>query len=74
MEDGAQFTITASNNAENNVYIKSAELNGLPYAKTWVDHLDLQKGGTLSFVMPDMPNKSWGTGEEAVPFSLSRSE
>ncbi len=71
MEDGAQFTIDASNNGRDNVYIKSTELNGLPHTRTWVDHNEIQKGGTMSFVMSDRPNEKWGTGEDAKPFSLS---
>ncbi|MEM9324460.1 MAG: GH92 family glycosyl hydrolase [Bacteroidota bacterium] len=74
MEDGAQFTIDASNNSPDNVYIKSAQLNGKPHMKTWVDHSDLQKGGTLTFVMSDKPNKKWGADASAAPFSLSKSE
>ncbi len=73
MEDGAQFTIDASNNGPDNVYIKSTELNGLPHTRTWIDHDEILKGGTMSFVMSDRPNEKWGTGQDAKPFSLSSS-
>jgi len=71
MEDGKVFTITASDNLAESVYIQNAQLNGRAYDKSWIDHHDIQKGGTLKFKMSDQPNKNFATQKSAVPFSLS---
>ncbi len=71
LENGKTVVIKAGNNSPENVYIASARWNGQPYQRTWIDHMDLQQGGTLEFTMTDAPNKSWGVGEGSIPFSLS---
>lgn len=57
------FTIKALHNSPENVYIQSATLNGQPYAKCYLDYLDLKKGGSLELVMGDQPNPAWGLGD-----------
>lgn len=52
-------------------FIQSASFNGKPHHRTWVSYEELLQGGHFNFEMGDEPNKSWGTGEENVPFSLS---
>ena len=49
------FVIEARNNSSENIYIQSVTLNGEPYSKTWVDHADIMKGGTLVLEMGDKP-------------------
>lgn len=73
LESGEQFVIEAKNNTKDKVYIQSAKLNYQTYNKTWIDHKDIQKGGSLTFEMGDQPNKSWAISDDALPFSLSRS-
>ena len=70
-ENGKTFSISADANQSGSPYIQSANLNGIPYNKTWIDHNDLLKGGTLEFEMSENPNKKWGTDDDSVPFSLS---
>ena len=55
---GKVFTVIARNNSEENVYIQSATLNGLPYDKTTLRHEDIVNGGTLVFEMGPDPRKS----------------
>ena len=49
------FVIEARNNSSENIYIQSVTLNGESYSKTWVDHADIMKGGTLVLEMGDKP-------------------
>ena len=57
---GKTFTIVALNNSKENTYIQSAELNGKPYNKCWIDHRDIVAGGVLKLQMGPVPNKNWG--------------
>ncbi|RFZ94903.1 glycoside hydrolase family 92 protein [Mucilaginibacter conchicola] len=57
---GKSFTIIAQNNSAKNVYIQSAELNGKPYHKCFIDYADITAGGTLKLVMGSTPSKTWG--------------
>ncbi|RXZ65063.1 glycoside hydrolase family 92 protein [Pelagerythrobacter rhizovicinus] len=71
MPNGKALTIIAENNSDENVYIQSVTFNGQPHEVTWLDREALQQGGTLTFVMGPEPNKQWGAGKDAAPFSMS---
>ncbi|HLP18266.1 MAG TPA: GH92 family glycosyl hydrolase [Bacteroidota bacterium] len=58
-EGGKEFTIIAHNLSEKNVWIKSATLNGKPFAQAWIDHQDIVSGGELVFEMSANPSE-WG--------------
>ena len=62
-----QFTITVKNNSKKNKYIQRVTLNNQPYNKTYIDHADLLRGGSLEFVMGPTPNKQWGTDPAGWP-------
>lgn len=66
------FKITASNNSKKNIYIQSAELNGKKINRSWIDHGEIMKGGTLHFVMGSEPNKKWASAKDSVPYSVSK--
>ena len=68
-ENNSTFTIRANNNAKENVYISSANLNSTPYNKSYITYADIMKGGTLEFNMSAQPNKTWGSGENDVPIT-----
>ncbi len=70
-ENGKTFTISTQGNENDSPYIQSAKLNGKAFNKTWVDHNDLLKGGSLELKMADQPNRTWGTADDSRPFSLS---
>ncbi|MFD0793064.1 GH92 family glycosyl hydrolase [Mucilaginibacter litoreus] len=57
---GTSFTITAENNSPTNIYIQSAQLNGKPYNKCFIDYKDIMAGGTLKLIMGANPSKNWG--------------
>jgi predicted alpha-1,2-mannosidase len=71
LENGNKFIISAENNSKNNVFIRSAKLNGKPYQNTFLTFETIQKGGKIKFVMGDEPNKEWGINPENAPYSLS---
>ena len=48
---GGVFSITAEGLDAKNPYIQSVELNGEPYNKGYIDFKDIEKGGSLKFVM-----------------------
>ncbi len=49
---GGTFTITAENNSDNNMYIKSVSINGKPLDQNlFFDHAEFKAGGELHFVM-----------------------
>jgi len=72
MENGKKFVVQAPASSHANMYIKGATLNGKPYGNTFLEHADIQKGGTIQFTMDSKPSGSWGTKPEAAPFSLSK--
>jgi predicted alpha-1,2-mannosidase len=72
MGNGKDFTVTAVNNSEKNLYIQSATLNGKPWNKPWFSHADIANGGKLVLRMGPAPNKSWGTAVDAAPPSMSK--
>jgi predicted alpha-1,2-mannosidase len=57
---GKLFTIVAVNNSAKNIYIQSAQLNGKPYKKCFIDYKDIAAGGTLKLQMGAQPSKNWG--------------
>jgi predicted alpha-1,2-mannosidase len=74
LENGNKFTIEANNNSSQNVYIRSATLNGKPFTHNWISHADIMNGGTLHFEMGDKPNFQRGLNEDDKPFSLSANQ
>jgi len=69
LENGNKFIIKANNVSEENIYIKSATLNGSPWNKSYIAHKDIMNGGELIFEMGESPNKVWGTGTGDMPVS-----
>ncbi|MCQ2184019.1 MAG: GH92 family glycosyl hydrolase [Bacteroidales bacterium] len=51
LASGKDFTVTAQNISDENIYVKSVKLNGQPYNLATISHEDIMKGGTLEFEM-----------------------
>ncbi|MCC6452419.1 MAG: GH92 family glycosyl hydrolase, partial [Acidobacteria bacterium] len=77
LENGKVFTVKAPNVSPQNIYVRSAKLNGKPYRKTFITHADIAAGGTLEFEMSPTPVTTWftefssskvDTAFEAVPY------
>ena len=71
LENGKKFTIDAAANSPENVYIKSATLNGKTYTANFIRHSDLVNGGTLKLEMTNRPELSRGLAAADQPFSLT---
>lgn len=67
LPDGKTFDIVAQNNSKNNIYIQSVLLNGKPYNNSYILYDDVMKGGNLTFVMGNTPNKEFGAAPENRP-------
>jgi predicted alpha-1,2-mannosidase len=57
---GKQFIIEAKNTSRKNKYVQSAILNGQPLTSFKFQAAELLKGGKLTLMMGDKPNKQWG--------------
>lgn len=66
LENDKQFTVEKIYQAEDNIYIKSATLNGEPYNYSYINHEDIINGGTLVIEMTNEPS-NWGTQDEFIP-------
>ncbi|WP_328607315.1 glycoside hydrolase family 92 protein [Amycolatopsis sp. NBC_00345] len=57
---GTTFTVRADGNSEENVYVRSARLNGRPLRRAWLTHEEVVRGGELRLTMGSTPDTSWG--------------
>ncbi|KAA6344067.1 hypothetical protein EZS27_008287 [termite gut metagenome] len=60
VENGKTFVIKSNHNSAENLYIRSAKLNGEGYSKCYLDYKDIMAGGVLELEMGNTPNISWG--------------
>ncbi len=72
LENGAKFTITAQNQSKENIYIQSAALDGKPITRTYITYDEIMKGGDLTFVMGNTPNKDFGKEPKDRPYSTMK--
>ena len=66
LENGKQFTISADNLSDSNIYIEHAYLNGASLDRTYITHDEIMQGGTLEFKMTDNP-AVWGSRDNQEP-------
>ena len=57
LPEGKQFNMVIKNQANNNVYIQSISLNGIPLLKPFITHEQIVSGGMLEVKMGAQPNK-----------------
>ncbi len=69
LDNGKRFTLSAPKASASNKYIQSVKVNGKPWDKTWINHDVIVKGGTVTLELGSRPNKAWGVGPDAAPFS-----
>ena len=69
LENGRHFRITTDHNTPENVYIQAVTLNGQNYARCYLLHEDIMKGGHLHFRMGPQPNRSWAKEQSDRPVS-----
>jgi len=66
LENGKTFTVEMVYKSEENIYIKSAKLNGKNYEYSYINHNDIVNGGTLVFEMTNT-HSNWGAKDEFIP-------
>ena len=71
LENGKKFIIQAPDNSKENVYIKSATLNGKAFTKTFLKHSEITNGGLLKLEMDSKPATNRGLSADDKPFSLT---
>ncbi len=74
LTNGKTFTIKAKDASDKNIYIHSANKNGLPYNKNYITHEDILSGAKFVFEMGDTPNKDWASQPDAAPYSMSEAK
>ena len=57
-DNGRSFTILAPGNSEQNIFVQSATLNGVPLQKLEFSHQDIVSGATLVLQMGEKPHVS----------------
>ncbi len=71
LPNGKQFAIVADGLSDANRYVASVTLNDHPLTRSVIRDEDIRAGGTLRFTMASTPNKVWGSGAAARPYSMS---
>jgi predicted alpha-1,2-mannosidase len=61
LSNSKDFSMTAENLSEKNVYIQSVKLNGKDWKKPFLPYDELKDGGTIVYTMGSEPNTNWGT-------------
>jgi len=69
LADGKKFVVTAKRNGPQRPYIRSADLNGAPFPKSFLDHSQIISGGELTFEMTSAPDYKWATAPADRPGS-----
>lgn len=72
LENGKTMTITAQNCSQENKYIQSLSINGMPSTKNFFTHEKLTQGGNIQYVMGSTPNKQRGINDSDAPYSFTK--
>jgi predicted alpha-1,2-mannosidase len=65
LSNGKEFTSTAENISDQNIYVQSVKLNGKTWNSPFMPFKELKNGGSIQFVMGPKPSQ-WGT-DAALP-------
>ncbi len=66
LENGKSFTVQTNGISPENIYIKSAKLNGKNYKFSYINHEDIVNGGSLVFEMTSSPS-NWAVNDQFIP-------
>ncbi|MAR65748.1 MAG: glycosyl hydrolase family 92 [Crocinitomicaceae bacterium] len=69
LENGNTFTIETKRNNESSYGVKSCQLNGHKYNKSFINHFDIMNGGELQFELTDQKNQPFGSKNGDFPVS-----
>jgi predicted alpha-1,2-mannosidase len=68
---GKRFAVVADGLSAANRYVGRVTLNGAPLDRVYLRDEEIRAGGELRFTMAAAPDKRWGTGRAARPYSRS---
>lgn len=71
LPNGKRFVVTADHLSPANRYVTAITLNGAALDRSYLKDDEIRAGGTLRFTMGATPDKRWGAGQGARPFSMS---
>ena len=71
MPSGKSFTVNASENSDDNYYIRSMKVNGREQTRTWLTYKELTDGASVDFDMCSTPVTDRGTAVSDRPYSFS---
>ena len=60
LSNGKEFTMTAQNLSDKNIYVQSILVNGRDWPSPFLSYRELKNGGTIKFTMGPQPSR-WGT-------------
>jgi putative alpha-1,2-mannosidase len=66
-----KLRIEVKRGSPGDAYIQSVTLNGKSHQKLWFQHSYIADGAVLEFTMGPQPSTQFGSGEDAVPPSLT---
>jgi hypothetical protein len=69
LENGNIFEIRAEDQSNENIYVQEVSLNDTDYPYSFLSHSDIINGGSVTFKMSNVPNKSFGQSENNRPIS-----
>ena len=61
LPDGKKFTVKADGLSDENIYIKSVKIDGIPYYKSYITHDHIMQGSEVVLEMTSTPAKAWYT-------------
>ncbi len=67
LDGGKSFTVETVDGSDDNIYVQSAQLNGVDHPKSYISHSDIMAGGTLTLQMGPTPSPEFGVAPENRP-------
>ena len=71
LPNGKRFSVVADDLDDAHPYVGAVTLDGKPLERSFIRHAEIMAGGELRFMMQATPNRTWATGRDARPYSMS---
>ena len=71
LPNGKRFRVVVEGLSDAHPYVGRLTLNGAPLQRSFIRHDEIMAGGELRFTMAAGPDKSWATGRQARPYSMT---
>ena len=70
LPNSKSLIITANNNSDQNIFVRSVKVNGEKIERSWFKHEEIVNGGIIEFEMSCVPNKGFGKRLKERPPSM----